>query len=74
MLYSIASINDRRIRIAIVGCGRISSNHILAIATHHEHVELVAICDSQQTRLERAQQLILEAVLDKFSSYYILEF
>lgn len=47
MLHPIAPITDRRIRIALVGCGRISRNHIKAIAAHHERAELVAICDTQ---------------------------
>ena len=55
-------INGRRIRIALVGCGRISRNHIKAIALHYERAELVAICDTEQERLDSAQQLVTEAV------------
>ena len=51
-------IVDRRIRIALVGCGRISRNHIKAIALHHERSELVAICDTEQERLDTAKQLV----------------
>ena len=61
MLHPIKPINDRRIRIAIVGCGRISRNHIQSVAMHHERAELVAICDTQAERLEQAKQLIQEA-------------
>ena len=61
MINPIAPISDRRIRIALVGCGRISSNHIRAIALHHERAELVAICDTQPNRLVQAQQIIQEA-------------
>ena len=43
MLESIHPIIDRRIRIALVGCGRISRNHIKAIAAHYDRAELVAI-------------------------------
>lgn len=64
MLHSIAPITNRRIRIALVGCGRISANHIRAIAAHHERAELVAICDTQGHRLEAAQQLIAEASVE----------
>ncbi|KZR85011.1 Gfo/Idh/MocA family protein [Synechococcus sp. MIT S9504] len=60
MLHSITPINGRRIRIAIVGCGRISRNHIKAIAIHHDRAELVAICDTQQESLSHAQQYIDE--------------
>lgn len=64
MLHPIAPITDRRIRIALVGCGRISANHIRAIALHHERAELVAICDTQSSRLEQAQTLIREAAAE----------
>jgi UDP-N-acetyl-2-amino-2-deoxyglucuronate dehydrogenase len=61
MLYPIAPITGRRIRIALVGCGRISRNHIKAIASHHERAELVALCDTQSERLVQAKQLVAEA-------------
>ncbi|KZR93752.1 putative oxidoreductase YvaA [Synechococcus sp. MIT S9509] len=61
MANSLNNIEDRRIRIALVGCGRISRNHIKAIALHHESAELVALCDIKQQRLDSAQQLVSEA-------------
>jgi len=61
MLHPIPPITGRRIRIALVGCGRISRNHIKAIATHHERAELVALCDTQPERLQQAHQLVAEA-------------
>ena len=64
MLHPISAITDRRIRIALIGCGRISCNHIRAIALHHERAELTAICDTQPERLELAQQLIKEAAAE----------
>ena len=64
MLPFISPIIDRRIRIALVGCGRISRNHIKAIAVHHHQAELVAICDSQAGRLEKAQELINQAAAE----------
>ena len=39
------SISGRKIRVAIVGCGRISKNHFGSIEMHGEEMELVAICD-----------------------------
>ncbi|MFM7311872.1 MAG: Gfo/Idh/MocA family protein [Cyanobium sp.] len=60
MLQPITPITDRRIRIALVGCGRISANHIRAIALHHERAELVALCDTQSHRLDQARQLMGE--------------
>ncbi len=38
-------IHDRRIRFALVGCGRIAANHIKAIAAHADRCELVDVCD-----------------------------
>ena len=40
------TIESRKIRIAIVGCGRISKNHFGSIEKHSEDLELVAICDT----------------------------
>jgi len=39
------SIQGRKIRIAIVGCGRISKNHFGSIEKHADHIELAAVCD-----------------------------
>lgn len=39
------SILDRKIRIAVVGCGRISKNHFGSIEKHAENFELVGVCD-----------------------------
>jgi UDP-N-acetyl-2-amino-2-deoxyglucuronate dehydrogenase len=47
-------IRDRRIRIALVGCGRISKNHFGAIAQHQDSIELVGVCDNNPARLEQA--------------------
>ncbi|MDC3129318.1 Gfo/Idh/MocA family oxidoreductase [Paracoccaceae bacterium] len=42
----------RKLRIAIVGCGRISANHFAAIDVHKTDLELVAICDVNQSILD----------------------
>jgi UDP-N-acetyl-2-amino-2-deoxyglucuronate dehydrogenase len=47
-------INDRKIKIAVLGLGRISKNHLDAIKTHQEHLELVAICDGRADVLAEA--------------------
>jgi UDP-N-acetyl-2-amino-2-deoxyglucuronate dehydrogenase len=39
-------VKDRKIRMAIVGCGRISKNHFGSIEQHAENIKLVAICDN----------------------------
>jgi UDP-N-acetyl-2-amino-2-deoxyglucuronate dehydrogenase len=38
-------INGRKIRIAVVGCGRISRNHFSSIEKHGDELELVAVCE-----------------------------
>ena len=40
-------IIHRKIRIAVVGCGRISKNHFGSIEQHQEKIELVSICDKR---------------------------
>ena len=48
------AILDRKIRFALVGCGRIAKNHINAIRTHHERCELAGVCDIDPRALEEA--------------------
>lgn len=40
------TITDRKIRIAIVGCGRIAKNHFGSLDKHRDELELVAVCDT----------------------------
>ncbi len=47
-------LRDRRLRFALVGCGRISSNHVQALQHHTQHAELVAVCDKDAVALARA--------------------
>jgi UDP-N-acetyl-2-amino-2-deoxyglucuronate dehydrogenase len=47
-------ITDRKIRFALVGCGRISKTHINAIEAHGEHAELVNVCDTDSVALAKA--------------------
>lgn len=46
------SIVGRKVRIAIVGCGRIAKNHFGSIAQYQEDLELVAVCDIDQSVLK----------------------
>jgi len=70
--------DNRRIRIALVGCGRISRNHIKAIYLHYEKAELAALCDTEQNRIDSAQNLVNEiskeypgtsSIVDQFIGY-----
>ena len=47
-------IEGRKIRIALVGCGRIAKNHFESIATYPDDFELVAVCDNDSVALELA--------------------
>jgi UDP-N-acetyl-2-amino-2-deoxyglucuronate dehydrogenase len=49
-------ILDRKLRFALVGCGRISGNHIDALARHADRAELVAACDNRPEALQAAVQ------------------
>jgi UDP-N-acetyl-2-amino-2-deoxyglucuronate dehydrogenase len=51
MVGARAPIVDRKIRFALVGCGRISAKHIEALRVHHERAELVAVCDTDHRAL-----------------------
>jgi UDP-N-acetyl-2-amino-2-deoxyglucuronate dehydrogenase len=39
-------VQGRKVRFALIGCGRIAQNHIEAIQRHQERAELVAVCDT----------------------------
>lgn len=39
------TVRDRKIRVGLVGCGRISKNHFGSFEKHGADIELVAVCD-----------------------------
>src|SRR3954468_3156684 len=47
-------IIDRKIRVALVGCGRIAKNHFGAKEKHAQRAELVAVCDVNKSALDAA--------------------
>lgn len=49
-------INDRKINIALVGCGRISANHFRAIEEHKDRLTLTAVCDTNLDTLHRVSE------------------
>ncbi|PKO45350.1 MAG: oxidoreductase [Betaproteobacteria bacterium HGW-Betaproteobacteria-3] len=53
-MYHYASITGRKIRLALIGCGRIASNHFGAIESHPDHLELVDVCDVDASALDAA--------------------
>jgi len=56
LIHLKAPITDRKIRFALAGCGRISSNHFDALSKHTDRAELVAVCDVSRDALQRAAQ------------------
>lgn len=49
-MYS--TITGRKVRIAVVGCGRIAKNHFGAIKAHQDDLELVGVCDLNKALLD----------------------
>jgi len=47
-------IKDRKIRMALVGCGRIAANHFGAMEQHAQDIEVVDVCDVDPAALEKA--------------------
>ena len=45
------NFDSNKIRIAVVGCGRISNNHFQSIEMHNDKIELTAICDNNENVL-----------------------
>jgi len=44
-MINFAKVRDRKIRIGLVGCGRISKNHFGSFESYPDDIELVAVCD-----------------------------
>jgi len=49
-------ITDRRLKVGVVGCGRISKNHFGSILQHPEELELAAVCDNEGNALKQATE------------------
>ena len=47
-------ITDRRLKVAVVGCGRISKSHFGSILQYPEELELVAVCDIDSYAVKQA--------------------
>ena len=50
------TVTNRKIRFALVGCGRIAQNHFAAIKHHDDRAELVGVCDIDPVALASAAQ------------------
>lgn len=49
-------IQNRKLKIAVVGCGRISKSHFASIEEHKKDIELVAICEIEPALLNEFSQ------------------
>ena len=47
-------IKSRKINFGLVGCGRISNNHLKAIASFSEDINLAGLCDIDSSALDKA--------------------
>ena len=46
--------NIKKIKVALIGCGRISKNHIKALLSLKEKVEIIALCDVKEQNIKKA--------------------
>lgn len=53
-MYNYPTIANRKIRLALVGCGRISASHFGAMEQHADSLELVDVCDTNTAVLAQA--------------------
>ena len=51
-----STITNRKIRVGLIGCGRISKNHFGSFEKHAEDIELVALCDNDPAKLALAAE------------------
>ena len=49
-------ITDRKIRFAVVGCGRISKTHFDTLKQHAARADVVAVCDTDPVALNHAEK------------------
>ena len=70
--HSAPPVTDRKVRFALVGCGRIAANHMESIVKHGERAELAAVVDTDPAKLAAAVERTgargypsLQAMLEK---------
>jgi len=51
-------IRDRKIRMGLVGCGRIAQKHIEAVNQHSSDIEITSVCDTDPAALEAVQSRV----------------
>ena len=58
------TIVDRKLRFALVGCGRIARSHIDALHQHGENAEIVAVCDTDPAALDAGGKVVFGATVE----------
>lgn len=53
-MHNYPTVTGCKIRLALIGCGRIANSHFGAIEGHADNVELVDVCDVNSTALAQA--------------------
>ncbi|MXR38085.1 Gfo/Idh/MocA family protein [Craterilacuibacter sinensis] len=53
-MHAYETITDRKIRFALVGCGRIAQNHFASLEQHADRAEIVDVCDIRPEALQAA--------------------
>ena len=54
MQARLSAVIDRKVRFALVGCGRVAASHFEAIRQHDARATLVDVCDTHMSALEAA--------------------
>jgi len=52
-----------KLKLALIGCGRISGNHIKAILDNYSDIELVAVCDVKR---DKAETKVIKYTIEKW--------
>ncbi len=57
---------NSKIKIALIGCGRISERHLDAIKFHQKSVQVNAICDLDNSRLQYVEKNLRDNIYEKY--------
>lgn len=53
-------MSNRRLGVALIGCGRVAPNHVSALADHHRDLRLISTCDINQDKAEALRHRYLQ--------------
>lgn len=55
-------VDMEKIKYALIGCGRISPNHVMAAVNHSDDLEFVAMCDLSEERMSEKLGLLKDGI------------